>query len=100
MSDSTANGTNGATKRHTPEVVDKVEKLIALATDNANEEEARNAAVAAVKLINDAKLHLIPEADLENVLKAVDGAKRANERANGRMLIGLIIGAVVAKKVL
>ena len=84
------------------EVIEKVQKLVALASDKgAAEEEARSAALQAVRLMGDNDLTVVPKGDLESVQKSVEGMRielrEARKRETAKMLIGGAIGFGLAK---
>ena len=83
------------------EVLEKVGKLVALA-QSENEEEARNAAITATRLMKEHKLVLVPQLEIDRI-KTVIGeatalAKRHEGEATQKMLIGALAGFMVGKK--
>jgi hypothetical protein len=87
----------------TTDIVERVQNLCRLA-QNENENEARNAAMQAVRLMNEHDLAFVPKADLEKAMKAISGAqelaKQAKAESTKNMLLGGLIGAFVGKKFL
>ncbi len=89
-------------KKQQPEaedVTEKVQQLVALATDNDNENEATNAALAAVRLMQEHDLTVLPKRDLEAAQNVINGArelvKKAEEKANGKLVMGVIAGMLL-----
>jgi hypothetical protein len=84
-------------------VVDRVKSLINLGAGEAdgNQEEARNAAVQACKLILQQRLALLPESNLEDVRKGIEGMRQElqQQKSSGtkNILIGAGIGLALAK---
>lgn len=80
-------------------VTDKVQQLVALATDNDNENEATNAALAAVRLMSEHELTVLPKKDLERAQQVINGAadlvRKAEEKANGKLVVGVIAGMLL-----
>jgi len=85
-------------------IAEKVKSLVALATDKATSEaEARTAAMQAVNLIASGELAVVPKTELEAATKAVQGAelalRKARTETTKNMLMGGVLGAILAKKV-
>jgi hypothetical protein len=84
------------------ELNEKVQHLVNLAANNENEDEARNAAVAAVNLMREHDLAVVPREDLERAQQVIQGANqllvKAKEEGNKRLLIGVALGAFFGKK--
>lgn len=74
---SSRNGTSDA-------ILAKIEKLVALATDTDDDdnEEARTAAVQAVRLMREHDLALVPKKDLDNARQFVEGAQALARKAD------------------
>lgn len=85
----------------TEEVIGKVNKLISLAQSD-NEDEARNAALQAVRLMSEHKLSLVPKDDLDRAMKFVEGAREmarvAKEEGLKKLALGAVMGALLAKR--
>lgn len=83
----------------TKKVVEKVQKLCALAGSD-NEEEASTAALQAVRMMKEHKLSLIATEDLERAQKVIAGAqelqKRAEANATKKMALGALAGYLFA----
>lgn len=96
--DGAHDGAQGPSKE-TRKIIEKVTKLVTLA-QSAGEEEARTAAMQAVKLMHEHKLTPIPQEDLERAMKFVEGAKElANKNSSQKkkdMAIGAAIGFFLA----
>jgi hypothetical protein len=81
--------------------VETVQKLIALAADESNEEEARNAAMKAVQLMKQNDLHVISGTDLSAAERVINEARamaktaRADQHKN--MAIGGVLGYLIAR---
>jgi len=72
--------------RPKPDKLARVEKLFRLATDkNANEEEARTAALACVRLMKDEELTVIPSTELETVKKKIGEMTQTMEKMKKAM---------------
>jgi hypothetical protein len=85
------------------ETLKKVQDLVGLAlNEGAAEGEARNAAVEALRLIKSENLVLVSKEDFDRVAQQVQGARqeaqKARSSANSRVVVGLLIGLVAAKK--
>ena len=85
--------------------IETVQKLVALGvTEDGGEptEEARTAAVQAVRLIHDNALVCVPKADMDRALKMVEGSKELARRAKAEgqknMLLGAALGFVLGGK--
>jgi hypothetical protein len=82
------------------EIVEKIQKLAALALSTPEGEEPgdeeRNAAVKVVQLIHENQLAIIPREDAERAIKAIGEANiikaEAEKAANNKMLMGLALG--------
>jgi Protein of unknown function (DUF2786) len=102
---STENGNGRAKKKKTPDaVVKKVQDLIELATSD-NEDEARTAALTAIRLMREHQLVCVDRAMLEAIeqaKKVVEGANALMVQAKGeatqKMMIGAGIGFLLAKQ--
>lgn len=82
----------------TVDVLEKIEKLVALAqTDDKGKptEEARTAAVTAIKLLKDNDLVIVPREKLEAAEKAVEGAKAMRLEAKKAKRDGMLVGAAL-----
>jgi hypothetical protein len=92
-----------STTKTTEDIVERVQNLCRLA-QNENENEARSAAMQAVRLMNEHELAFVPKAQLEHAMKAIQGAqelaKQAKAESTKNMLLGGLIGAFVGKKFL
>jgi hypothetical protein len=87
--------TKGDTQQN---IVEKVQKLVALATSD-NEEEARTAAVQAARLMSEHKLVVVPKEDVERAQAFVAGVqKRAKEEKMSNMALGAVLGVFLSKK--
>jgi phosphoserine phosphatase len=83
----------------TQTMVEKVQKLVALASDgDEDSEEARTAALQAVRLMKEHNLAVIDEDALNKAMKLVEGARdlAKNAKAEGQkqILIGAALGYV------
>lgn len=95
------NGNGGeATARDMKAVMTQLEKCLALAVDNENENEARNAAMKAVHLMTDHDIVPVPKADIDRAKKFVEGAQALAKQVQGEkqknMMIGGLIGFALA----
>lgn len=92
---------NGKRTHGSKEIVSKVTKLVALAQSD-NEEEARTAAMQAVRLMNEHKLTCVPQAELDSAMKFVEGARelarQTKEEGQKKMMIGAALGFLAAKR--
>lgn len=82
--------------------VERVQDLVRLASDKAtSEQEARTAALTAVRLMQEEGLTVVSAVDLEDVRKRIDGARiklrKAEEKANQKMMLGAIGGLFAAR---
>lgn len=81
------------------EVLDKVGKLVSLAQSD-NEDEARNAALLATRLMKEHKLVLVPQSEIDRIKKVVGDsealARKYEGEANQKMMIGALAGFLVA----
>lgn len=87
-------------QRPAEDVTDKVQQLVALATKNDNENEAAAAAMRAVQLMSEHDLTVLPRQDLEAAQQVINGArelvKKAEEKANGKLVMGVIAGMLLS----
>jgi hypothetical protein len=84
------------------ETLDKVSSLVKLASDESStEDERRNAALAAVKLMSAEKLTVVPQADLDSLTRRIEGAelavREARKDASTKMLMGAALGFAATK---
>lgn len=81
--------------------LEKVSKLVELAHENENTDEARNAALIAVNLMHEHQLCVIPRAEIERLKKHIEGtnalARDAKEQRMQNMLLGGALGMMLAK---
>lgn len=82
--------------------VDRVQDLVRLASDKAtSEQEARTAALTAVRLMQEEGLTVVSSADLDDVQKRVKSLKaklqKAEQNANQKMVLGALGGLVGAR---
>ena len=91
----------GATAKSPEDILEKVEKLVALAS-SAPEEEARTAAVTAAMLMHEHKLVCVPREVLERAKTVIGDAEKLVARAKSenrqQLLIGGLVGLFLAKK--
>lgn len=83
----------------TSEAVETVQKLVALAQSTENGEstqEARNAAVKAIKLMQENDLVVVAKADMEAAAKAVEGVENLRKRVKKAKQDGMVLGALGA----
>jgi hypothetical protein len=79
-------------------VVEKVQKLVALAA-SADEDEARTAAMQAVRLMSEHELVCIPRSYVEGVKDHVDAAIRdVRAKAEKDKMIWGVLGFLLSKK--
>jgi hypothetical protein len=84
------------------QVIDKVRNLVKLASDDAaEEEEARSAAVQAIKLMKENDLTVVPTTEWSTVKATIDGMRadlaKVKQDANGKMLMGAGLGFLASK---
>jgi Protein of unknown function (DUF2786) len=85
-------------KRDPQAVVEKVQKLVALAA-SAEEDEARTAAMQAVRLMTEHELVCIPRSYVEGVKEHVDAAIRdVRAKADRDKMIWGVLGFLLSKK--
>jgi hypothetical protein len=82
--------------------VDRVQDLVRLAADEAtSDNEARTAALTAVRLMQEEGLTVVSAADLEDVRHRIGQArlklKKAEDKANQKMMLGALGGIVAAR---
>jgi muramoyltetrapeptide carboxypeptidase LdcA involved in peptidoglycan recycling len=82
--------------------VEKVQDLMRLASDSATaKEEARTAAMTAVRIMQEEGLTVVSAADLEEVRKRIHGAKLALKKArdgeNQKLMMGAIGGLLASR---
>jgi hypothetical protein len=84
------------------DAIEKVRKLVKLAQSEDNgepTEEARTAAVQAVRLMKEHDLVLLPQDELRRVEQRIEGLQRAmKEKSQKDMILGGLLGAVLAKQ--
>ena len=84
------------------DVVKRVEELVALATKNPEEEEARSAAVKAARLMQEHGLMCVSREDVERAKTVMGDAQeiiaRAKKEKTTQMAIGAAIGLFLGKK--
>jgi hypothetical protein len=85
------------------DVVERVQNLCKLA-QSSEPEEARTAAMQAVRIMNEHELAFVPKAELEKAMKTIQGAqelaKQARAESTKNLLLGGLLGAFVGKKFL
>jgi hypothetical protein len=77
------------------QIIDRVQKLVNLAQsveDGEPTEEARTAAIQAVRLMNEHQLTVVPQVELENVQKVIAGAQAAMRKASSERTKNIAIG--------
>jgi hypothetical protein len=83
------------------DVIEKVQNLVALAQSD-NENEARNAALSAVRLMTEHKLAVVPQEDLEKAKAFVENAQKllatAKDKKTQNMMMGAALGFFAAKR--
>jgi hypothetical protein len=77
----------------TPEDMQKVSKLLALANDG-DDEENRTAAIKAVSLMKQYNLVLVPKERIEEVRKMVGDAQALAKKYEGEKKQGMMLGAL------
>lgn len=81
------------------DLTERVQHLVALATNNDNEHEAASSALKAVRLMAEHELTVLPRKDLEAAQQVINGArelvKKAEEKANGKLVMGVIAGMLL-----
>jgi hypothetical protein len=83
------------------DVLQTVQKLVKLA-QSENEEEARTAALTATRLMQEHRLVLVPQDELERVNRVIGEARELAEKYKGdktqNMLVGALCGFMAAKQ--
>jgi len=111
MSDTSTTGPT-KTEEEIKQVTERVQKLVSLAADKSGDgddgpsNEARNAAIQAVRLMSENKLIMIDQKSLESLGRKLRDAQQAlarEKQKNGKdkvqnMIIGAVAGAVVGPK--
>ncbi len=83
----------------TSDAVETVQKLVALAQsveDGEPTQEARTAAVKAIKLMKENDLVVVAKADMEAAVKAVEGVENMRKRLKKAKQDGMVMGALGA----
>lgn len=82
-------------------ILKRVGDLVKLAQSD-NEEEARNAAMQATRLMKEHQLVLVPQSELERVQKVIGDVRAlaAKHEADGqqKLIMGTLLGFVVSKQ--
>jgi len=82
------------------DVLKKVGDLIKLSHSD-NEEEARSAAMQATRMMQEHKLVLVPQSELERVQRVIGEVRTLAKKHEGegqqKMLMGALLGFVAAK---
>jgi len=80
--------------------VETVQKLLALAQDESNEQEARSAAVKAVRIMKEANLAVVAQSELERMQKVVGEARdmvlESKKESRKNMVLGGLLGYAIA----
>jgi hypothetical protein len=80
--------------------VETVQKLLALAQDESNEQEARSAAVKAVRLMKESNLQVVASSELERMQKVVGEARdmviESKKESRKNMVLGGLLGYAIA----
>jgi hypothetical protein len=88
--------------RTAEDIIERVEQLVSLAGNNNEPNEAASAAMMAVRLMREHELTVLPKKDLEAAQQVINGAqelvKRAEDKANGRLVMGVIAGMLLGGK--
>jgi hypothetical protein len=92
---------NNTTPDADSKTVERVQKLLALAQDGDESEEARTAALKAVRLMRETGLVVVHESEL-NAAKSIAGearalARQAKEDAGKNLVLGSLLGLVASK---
>jgi hypothetical protein len=92
-----------AANRPTKEIVDKANKLMALAVskgkDDAEDEEGRTAAMTAALLMAEHNLVLVDKAAIDRARTYVEGiAQKAKDEKISNMAFGALLGVMFGKK--
>lgn len=86
---------------NTAKALRKVTDLVRLAHDNTNEDEARTAALTAVKLMAEHKLCVIPESEVERLRRLItdmaEARKVSGDEKMKQLGIGFVAGMVLSK---
>jgi len=80
------------------DVLEKVEKLVALAQseeDGKPTQEARTAAITVTRLMKDNDLVIVPRSELEAAKKAINGVTELRQQARKAKRDGMILGGVL-----
>lgn len=83
------------------DALEKVQKLIRLATSD-NEEEARSAAIQATRLMKEHELVLVPRSEIERIEKVIGEAQSlaasSKQESMQKMMLGALAGYLFAGK--
>lgn len=86
---------------NTAKALRKVTDLVRLAHDNSNEDEARTAALTAVKLMAEHKLCVIPETEVERLRRLItdmqEARKVSGEEKMKQLGLGFVAGMMLSK---
>ncbi len=89
-----AQKTPEAEQEATRSVTEQLQKLVALAQQE-NQNEARNAAIAAVRLMAKHEIVVMPRAEFEKVTALMEAAKKARARAKSERTKNMVVGALL-----
>lgn len=82
------------------EVLEKVGKLVALSQSD-DENEARNAAVTATRLMKEHKLVVVPQSEIDRIQTVIGDARALARKYEGeatqKMMIGALAGFMFGK---
>lgn len=85
----------------TAKALRKVTDLVRLAHDNSNEDEARSAALTAVKLMAEHRLCVIPESEVERLRRLItnmqESRKVSGEEKLKQLGLGFVAGMMLSK---
>lgn len=81
-------------EKSSKEIVERAQKLVALAQDD-DTEEGRNAAMQVVRLMTQHDLVLIPKDEAERAMRVIEGAKDLAARVQKERMNGMILGGLL-----
>jgi len=76
-------------------VIEKAQKLLALAQDESNEAESRNAAIQLARMMSKEDLQIVSGVEMREAEKIVKAAKEASTKAREEKVQNIFLGGII-----
>jgi len=76
-------------------VIEKAQKLLALAQDESNEAESRNAAIQLARMMSKEDLQIVSGSEMREAEKIVKAAKEAGAKAREEKVQNIFLGGII-----